>query len=60
MDISNNNMQPHILPNTPSSIITHINNLESPQPPPVVRQPATRSLPDEPPIFSDVQRQLTY
>ena len=56
MDISINNMPP----NTPPSIITHSNNLESPQPPPVVRQPASLSLRDEPSNFSDVQRQLTY
>ena len=56
MDISNNNM----LPNTPPSVIAHIKILESPQPPPVVRQPATRSLSDEPTFCSDVQRQIRF
>ena len=57
MDISNNN---NMLPNTPPSVIAHIKILESPQPPPVVRQPATRSLSDEPTFCSDVQRQIRF
>ena len=56
MDISHN----YSVPSSPTNVTVNNAILNTPNPPPVVRQPATLHLQDQSSNFSDVQRQLIF